>query len=104
VVGHSPSDDVALAAADVSIALLAAGSTASEWHVQLASDDVRDAAFAIRLAHSARRETRLALLLGLVPAALGSLVATLGLGPTALGPLAALVGGLLAVLRFRARQ
>jgi cation transport ATPase len=104
VVGHSPTDDVALGAADVSIALHAAGSTASEWSVQLASDDVRDAAFAIRLAHDARREARFALLLGLSPAALGSLMATLGLGPPALGPLGALLGGLLALLRFRTRR
>lgn len=104
VVGHTPGDDLALSAADLSIALQAAGSTASEWHIQLASDDVRDAAFAIRLAHDARRDARLALLLGLAPAALGSLMATLGLGPTALGPMGALVGGLLAMLRFRARH
>lgn len=103
VVGHSPVDDIALGAADVSIALHAAGSTASEWHIQLASDDVRDAAFAIRLARDARREVRLTLLLGLAPAALGSLLATLGLGPAALGPVAALIGGLLALLRFRTR-
>lgn len=104
VVGHSPTDDVALGAAAVSIALHAAGSTTSEWSVQLASDDVRDAAFAIRLAHDARREARLAVTLGLAPAALGSLVATLGLGPPALGPLGALLGGLLALLRFRVRR
>lgn len=104
VVGHSPVDDVALGAADVSIALHAAGSTTSEWHVQLASDDVRDAAFAIRLSRDARRETRIALLLGLAPAAVGSLLATLGLAPAAVGPAAALLGGLFAVLRFRFRN
>lgn len=104
VVGHSPADDLALGAADVSIALNAAGSTTSEWSVQLASDDVRDAAFAIRLAHDARREARLALLLGLAPAAVGSLMATLELGPLALGPLGALLGGSLALLRFRTRR
>src|SRR5690606_36075825 len=69
VAGHSPMDDVALGAADVSIALQAAGSTTSEWSIQLASDDVRDAAYAIRLAHDARREARVALVLGLAPAA-----------------------------------
>ncbi|HEY2404979.1 MAG TPA: HAD-IC family P-type ATPase, partial [Polyangiaceae bacterium] len=45
VVGRSPADDGALAAADVSIALAAAGVSAAEWSVQLCSDDVRDAAY-----------------------------------------------------------
>jgi cation transport ATPase len=104
VVGRSPVDDIALGAADVSIALGAAGSTASEWSVQLASDDVRDAAYALRLAHDARREVRLAVLAALVPAAAASLAATLGLTAPALAPLGALVGGSLSLLRVRARS
>lgn len=104
VVGRSPADDIALSAADVSIALSSAGSTTTEWGVQLASDDVRDAAFAIRLAHDATREGRLALILALAPAAAGGLVATLGLGAPALAPLGASLGGLLALLRLRVRR
>ena len=103
VLGRSPVDDVALGVADVSIALSTAGSTASEWHVQLASDDVRDAAYTLRIAHVARREARLALVLSLAPAALGALAATLGLAPASLGPLGAAIGGSLALLRLRPR-
>jgi cation transport ATPase len=102
VLGRTPADDIALAAADVSIALSTAGSTASEWNVQLASDDVRDAAFALRLSHAARREARLALLVTLTPAALLSLVAVLGLVTPATAPLAAAAGAALALLRLRA--
>jgi P-type E1-E2 ATPase len=67
VLGRSPVDDVALSAADVSVALGSAGSSAAEWAVGLASDDVRDAAFAIRIAHRTRAEARLGLILTLAP-------------------------------------
>jgi cation transport ATPase len=101
VLGRSPVDDLALSAGDVSIALSTAGSTSSEWNVQLASDDVRDAAFALRLAHDARREARVALLVALAPAALGGVAATLGLSAPALAPLGAALGGGLALIRLR---
>lgn len=104
VVGRSPPDDVALAAANVSIALGAAGSPATEYDVQLASDDVRDAAYAVRLAHDARREARLALLLALCPAALAALMAALGLIGPALPPLAGGLGGLLSLSRIGKRH
>jgi cation transport ATPase len=101
VVGRSPTDDNALAAADVAIALSAAGSSSAEWNVQLASDDVRDAAYAVRLAHDARREARLALALTLAPALVGTALATLNLVPIAVAPLLALAGTLAAVIRAR---
>ncbi|HYP75439.1 MAG TPA: HAD family hydrolase [Polyangiaceae bacterium] len=101
VVGRSPADDSALAAADVSIALSSAGSSTSEWTVQLASDDVRDAAYAVRLAHDTRREARIGLALTLAPALIGALLATLNLVPVALAPLFALAGTLAALLRAR---
>ena len=101
VVGRSPTDDIALAAGDVSIALSAAGSSTSEWSVQLASDDVRDAAYAVRLAHDARREARLALALTVIPALLGSALAALNLVPAAVAPVFALAGTLAAVIRAR---
>lgn len=101
VLGRTPADDIALAAADVSIALSTAGSTASEWNVQLASDDVRDAAFALRLSHAARREARLALVATLTPAAVLGAVAVLGLVTPATAPLAAAAGAALALLRLR---
>ncbi len=101
VVGRSPTDDGALAAADVSIALSAAGSSTAEWSVQLASDDVRDAAYAVRLAHDARREARLGLALTLAPALAGTALAALNLVPVAAAPLFALAGTLAAVIRAR---
>jgi P-type E1-E2 ATPase len=101
VLGRTPADDVALGAADVSIALSTAGSTASEWNVQLASDDVRDAAFAVRLSHAARRESRVALLLTLAPPALVSVVAVLGLVSPVMAPIAAAAGASLSLLRLR---
>ncbi len=101
VVGRTPADDNALAAADVSIALASAGSSTAEWGVQLASDDVRDAAFAVRLAHDARREARLGLLLTLAPALVGTALATLGLVPAPVAPLLAVAGTIAAVIRAR---
>ena len=101
VVGRSPMDDNALAAADVSIALSAAGSISSEWSVQLASDDVRDAAYAVRLAHDARREARLGLALTLAPALLGATLSSLNLVPAAVAPVFALAGTLAALIKAR---
>ena len=101
VVGRSPTDDSALAAADVSIALSAAGSSTAEWNVQLASDDVRDAAYAVRLAHDARREARLGLALALGPALIGTVLATLNLIPVAAAPAFALAGTLAALVKAR---
>ena len=49
VVGHPLRDDGALGAADVAVAMTAAGSTPGEWAVALASDDVRDAASALTI-------------------------------------------------------
>jgi cation transport ATPase len=103
VVGRSPADDTALAASDVSIALSSAGSSTAEWTVQLASDDVRDAAFAVRLAHDTRHQARLGLLLTLTPALLGSALAALNLVPVAVAPLFALAGTLAALVQARLR-
>jgi cation transport ATPase len=69
--------------------------------VQLASDDVRDAAYAVRLAHDARREARLGLALTLAPALVGTVLATLNLVPVAMAPLFALAGTMAAVIRAR---
>jgi P-type Cu+ transporter len=102
VLGKSPVDDVALSAADVSIALGSAGSSAAEWSVGLASDDVRDAGYALRIAHRTRAEARLGLILALAPGAAAALGVAFALGPPAIAPLAAFVGTLGAVLRLRA--
>jgi cation transport ATPase len=104
VVGRSPTDDVALGAADVSAALSSAGSSTAEWGIQLASDDVRDAAYAIRLAHRARAEARLGLLLAAAPSAAGALGVALALVPPAVAPLVSVLGTLAALFRLRARE
>ena len=99
VVGHSPVDDSALGAADLSVALGAAGSSAAEWSVQLASDDVRDSAYAVRLAHRTRGEARLGLLLALGPAAAAALAVAFTLLPPLVAPLVTLGGAALALAR-----
>jgi Cu+-exporting ATPase len=104
VIGQSPADDVALAAADVSLALASAGATNAEWHVHLVSDDVRDAAYAIRLAHRCHADSILGLGLALGPGALGAVAVMFGLVPAAIAPMAALVGLLATVYRLRARD
>jgi P-type Cu+ transporter len=104
VLGRSPNDDVALSAGDVSVALDSAGSSAAEWSIQLASDDVRDGAFALRLAHDCRKDAWLGLSWAIVPSLGASLLMALGLAPVATPALSALVGGVVAVSRLRARR
>ncbi len=101
VVGRSPVDDVALAAADVSVALGAPAATNAEWSVGLVTDDVRDAARALRIAHRAKEDAKLLLAACVVPAGTAALAATFGLLPAAVPPLAALAGTLGACLRSR---
>jgi P-type E1-E2 ATPase len=103
VLGRSPTDEVALGAADVSVALDSAGASSAEWHVQLAADDVRDAAYALRLAHRLRTEARLGLALALVPGTVTALVMAVGLTYPAAVPLVALAGGFAAVFQLRSR-
>jgi cation transport ATPase len=69
--------------------------------VQLASDDVRDAAYSLRVAHESRREAQLGLVLTLAPAVAGIVVAAFGFAPAALGPIATCAGTALAVSRLR---
>ncbi|MEB2310505.1 MAG: HAD family hydrolase [Sorangiineae bacterium] len=103
VIGRSPADDAALAAADVAVALGSAGSSSAEWSVELASDDVRDAAYSIRLAHECRREGRFGLVLATAPAVAGAVAVAFALAPAPVAPLAALAGATLALLRLRSR-
>ncbi len=55
VVGHVDRDGAALGAADVAVTLRAAGTAGSETGISVASDDLRDAAAALRIARLARR-------------------------------------------------
>ena len=90
-IGTSPRDDASLAAANVSVVLGVAGSSWAEYHVQLASSDVRGAASAIRVAKRSRRDARLGLLAVGAPAATACLAVALG-APALLAPLATLFG------------
>jgi Cu+-exporting ATPase len=97
VLGHAGIDDAALGAADVAIALGAAGSAPGDFAITLASDDVRDAALALALAHRTRLEARVGLALAVVPALIGATAVAFGLLPPAYAPIASLLGGAMAV-------
>ena len=101
VIGRSPIDDAALSAADLAIALACAGGSSTDWHVQLASDDVRDAAFALRIGHHVRRELLLSLLACIVAAAAGAAVIAFALLPIGAAPVVALLGVIAGVYRWR---
>jgi cation transport ATPase len=101
VVGRPAQDLGALEAADVSIALEAAGSTMGEWSVTLGGDDVRDAARAVVLARRTRNHARTSLVVGLVPGVAAALSIAFGLLPAAYAPLAVLVGAIAAHLHAR---
>jgi cation transport ATPase len=92
VVGHPAGDDGALGAADVAVAMGAAGATPGEWAVSLASDDVRDAARALSIPHSTRDRVRAAVALGATPGLIALLAIGFGIAPLAVAPLGALLG------------
>jgi cation transport ATPase len=101
VIGHQGLDDGALGAADVAIALSAAGSPGGEFEIALASDDVRDAALALALARRTRIEARVGFGLAAIPAVLGVAIVALGILPPAFVPIASLLGGAMGVLHGR---
>ena len=101
VLGHPRADDGALGAAQVSVALEAAGGTPGEWGVALASNDVRDAARALSIATESRDRTKVAIALGLAPGGVVALGIALGLAPLALAPLVAFAGLAAAVVHAR---
>jgi cation transport ATPase len=102
VVGRLGQDESVLGAADVAVALEAAGSTVGDWSVTLASDDVRDAAGALVAARRARLHARTALVLGLFPGIASVLAIAFGILPPAYAPLAVLVGSVATHLHLRA--
>jgi Cu+-exporting ATPase len=91
VVGHPLRDEGALGAADVAVAMDAAGATPGEWSVALASDDVAYAAEALAIPRAARRRARLVSVVGLVPGLLALLALGFGVAPLASAPLALLL-------------
>jgi P-type Cu+ transporter len=101
VLGHAGVDDPALGAADVAVALRAAGSTPGDFGVCLASDDVRDGALALALAQRTRTEARVGLGLSVVPALIGAGIVAFGILPPAYAPIASLLGGAMAVAHAR---
>ena len=101
VVGHPDADGGALGAAEVSVALGAAGASPGEWGVALASHDVRDAARALAIAIETRRRTKVAIWLALAPGGVAALGIALGLVPLSLGPLMSLSGLAAAVVHAR---
>jgi cation transport ATPase len=101
VVGHPAHDDGALAAADVSVAMAAAGASPGEWSVALASDDVRDAALAITIARRTRDRARVTLAIGTLPGFAASLLVLLGVLPLLVAPCAAVLGGLAALVHAK---
>jgi cation transport ATPase len=101
VVGHPLRDDGALGAADVAVAMTAAGSTPGEWAVALASDDVRDAASALTIPHVARERARTAIVLGVAPGLVALLAIGFGIASPAIAPLGMLVGALAVAVQAR---
>ncbi|HEU4405592.1 MAG TPA: HAD family hydrolase, partial [Polyangiaceae bacterium] len=101
VIGRPAADGALLGAADVSVALQAAGSPSNEWSVAMASDDVRDAALAVAIAHRTLAEARLALALAVAPGVVGALTVAFGLLPAVFAPLSGLVGGAVTLLHAR---
>jgi len=91
VIGHPAVDEGALGAADVAVAMGAAGSAPGEWAVVVASDDVRDAALALTIPHASRHRARVAIVLGTAPGLLALLAIALGVASFAVAPIAALL-------------
>ncbi len=103
-IGHPTQDDGALGAADLAIAMGAAGSTPGEWAVTLAGDDVRDAALALAIPHAARDRARVAVTLGAAPGLVALLSIGFGVAPLALAPLAALAGAVAVAVHGRSSE
>lgn len=101
VLGHTPFDDLALDAADASVALSAAGGERDDFAVTLVSDDVRDASLALALAQRTRQQAGLVAGVVLGPAVLGSFIAAVGILPPEYAPLAQTVGAFAALGQLR---
>jgi len=102
VLGHPRTDESALSAAHVAVAMPAQGGASGEWGVMLASDDVRDGALAISLARRTKHQARAGLIVAIAPGIVLSLAVAFGLFPPAYAPLSALLGAAAAALHARA--
>jgi cation transport ATPase len=102
VIGHPRTDEAALSAADLAVAMPSLGGAPGEWGVMLASDDVRHGALAISLARRTKYEARTALVLALAPGVAFALAVAFGVLPAAYAPLAGLFGAAASSLHARA--
>jgi Cu+-exporting ATPase len=98
VVGRSPTDDVALSAASVSIALPSPGSRGTDFDIELASDEVQTAAMALHHAHRCRRQALRGMTLMIAGAALSCLLVLAAALPPAIVPVVSVIALLLADL------
>lgn len=101
VFGHLTPDEEPLRAADVAVALSAAGTSEGEIEVALASDDVRDAALSLAIARRTEIEARVGFGISALPGAVGAAIVAVGVLPPAFVPIAALIGGVMAVFHSR---
>jgi Cu+-exporting ATPase len=104
VFGHPGLDDGALGAAQVGVALGAAGTAIADQEVVLASDDLRDASLSLALARRTRTLARVAFGLAALPPALGAAVVAFGVLPPAFVPIAGLIGATMGVLHGRMQR
>jgi cation transport ATPase len=102
VIGHPRTDEAALSASDVAVAMPSPGGGPGEWGVNLASDDVRHGALAISLARRTKYEARTGLVLALAPGVAFALAVAFGVLPAAYAPLAGLFGAAASALHARA--
>jgi Cu+-exporting ATPase len=102
VIGHPRTDEAALSASDVAVAMPSMGGGPGEWAVTLASDDVRHGALAISLARRTKYEARAGLVLALAPGVAFALAVAFGVLPAAYAPLAGLFGAAGSALHARA--
>ncbi len=100
-IGHPSSDDGALGAADVAVAMTAAGAAPSEWGVALASDDVRDAALALTVPRACRERAKVAVLVGAAAQGVSLLGIAFGVAPPALSPIAAVLAAAVVLAMVR---
>jgi Cu+-exporting ATPase len=101
VIGHPAIDDGALGAADVAVAMGAAGSTPGEWAVALAGDDVRDAAEALALPRATRARVWITVALAATPCLAALLTIGFGIAPLAVAPIATLLGAVAVAVHAR---
>ncbi len=100
-IGHPSSDDGALGAADVAVAMTAAGAAPSEWGIALASDDVRDAALALTVPRACRERAKVAVLVGAAAQGVSLLGIAFGVAPPAISPIAAVLAAAIVLALVR---